>query len=65
MKFVVILERGNRWIWELRTAEGAPMCRSVMSYSNREQVFKAIHSVRAVAPRALVFDPLGSLYEGI
>lgn len=65
MKFVVILERHERWIWELRTADGEPLCRSVLSYGSRDQVFKAIQAVRAIAPRALVFDPIGTLFEGI
>ena len=65
MKFVVIKESGNRWIWELRTVEGQPMCRSALSFGDREQVFKAIQAVRKIAPRALVFDPLGTLYEGV
>ena len=65
MKFVVILERQDRWIWELRTADGEPLCRSVLSYGSREQAFKAIQAVRSIAPRALVFDPIGTLFEGI
>lgn len=65
MKFVVIKESANRWVWELRSAEGEPMCRSAMSFGEREQVFKAIQNVRKIAPRALVFDPLGTLYEGV
>ena len=65
MKFVVILERHERWIWELRTADGEPLCRSVLSYGSRDQVFKAIQTVRSIAPRALVFDPIGTLFEGI
>jgi uncharacterized protein YegP (UPF0339 family) len=65
MKFVVIKESGNRWIWELRTADGQPMCRSVMSFGSRDSVFQAIQDVRKIAPRALVFDPLGTLYEGV
>lgn len=65
MKFVVILEKKGRWIWELRTAEVQAICRSIMSFGDREQAFKAIQAVRSLAPRALVFDPLGTLYQGI
>jgi uncharacterized protein YegP (UPF0339 family) len=65
MKFVVIRERGDRWIWELRAADGQPMCRSVMSLGDRELVFKEIQAIRRIAPKALVFDPLGTLYEGV
>lgn len=65
MKFVVIKESGNRWIWELRATDGQATCRSAMSYGSREQAFKAIQDVRRIAPRALVFDPLGTLYEGV
>ena len=65
MKFVVIQEVGGRWVWELRTADGQPVCRSATGFADREQVFKAIHAVRGKAPRALVFDPLGTLYQGV
>jgi len=65
MKFVVILERGGRWIWELRSADGSAMCRSSMSYGDREMAFKAIQAVRGRVPKALVFDPIGTLYEGV
>ncbi|RYH54404.1 MAG: DUF1508 domain-containing protein [Alcaligenaceae bacterium] len=65
MKFIVILERGGRWVWELRSKNGEPLCRSVMSFGDREQTFKAIQTVRSLAPQALVFDPIGSLYEGV
>ena len=65
MKFVVIQESGNRWIWELRTGDGQTTCRSAMSFGDREQVLKAIQAVRTIAPRALVFDPLGALYTGV
>jgi len=63
MKFVVMMERGNRWIWELRKADGQAVCRSVMSSGDREQAFKAIQTVRRIALRALVFDPIRTLYE--
>ncbi|WP_219219647.1 DUF1508 domain-containing protein [Variovorax boronicumulans] len=65
MKFVVIQELGGRWVWELRNIDGDAVCRSAMGFKDREQVFKAIHAVRGNAPRALVFDPLGTLYEGV
>jgi uncharacterized protein YegP (UPF0339 family) len=65
VKFVVILELGGRWIWELRLPGGGAMCRSSMSYDDRETAFRAIQAVRSTAPKALVFDPLGTLYEGI
>ena len=65
VKFVVILEQGGTWIWELRSPEGSAVCRSSMSYGDRAMAFKAIQAVRGMAPRALVFDPLGTLYEGI
>jgi uncharacterized protein YegP (UPF0339 family) len=65
VKFVVIRELGGTWIWELRSPEGGVMCRSSMSYDDRETAFKAIQAVRSAAPKALVFDPLGTLYEGI
>jgi hypothetical protein len=41
------------------------MCRSATSFADREQVFLAIRAVRKIAPSALVFDPLGTLYEGV
>jgi uncharacterized protein YegP (UPF0339 family) len=65
VKFVVILERGGRWIWELRSEDGDALCRSTMSYGDREMAFKAIQAVRGKARAALVFDPLGTLYEGV
>lgn len=65
MKFLVIKQSTNRWIWELRAADGQPMCRSATSFTDREQVFLAIRAVRKIAPSALVFDPLGTLYEGV
>ncbi|WP_161988038.1 DUF1508 domain-containing protein [Variovorax guangxiensis] len=65
MKFVVIQELGDRWVWELRSADGQPVCRSATAFTDREQVFRAIHAVRGKAPGALVFDPLGTLYQGV
>lgn len=65
MKFIVSLEPGGRWIWELRSVGGEPLCRSVMSFRDREQTFKAIQTVRSLAPQALVFDPIGQLFEGV
>lgn len=64
MKFVVILEGRGRWIWELRTADGQVVCRSIMSFGDRGQAFKAIQAVRGMARRARVYDPLGTLDNG-
>lgn len=61
----MILELGGTWIWELRSPEGGAMCRSSMSYDDRETAFRAIQAVRSTAPKALVFDPLGTRYDGI
>lgn len=65
MRFVVLMEMNKRWVWELRSAEGTTICRSTMSYGDRDLAFKAIQDVRGRANRALVFDPLGTLYEGV
>lgn len=65
MRFVVLMEMSKRWVWELRSAEGTTICRSAMSYGDRELAFKAIQEVRGRANRALVFDPLGTLYEDV
>lgn len=65
MKFLVIEESTHRWIWELRSVDGQPMCRSATSFKDREQALKAVQTVRKIAPSALVFDPLGTLYEGV
>ena len=65
MRFVVLMEMSKRWVWELRNAEGTAICRSAMSYGNRDLAFKAIQEVRGRATQALVFDPLGTLYEGV
>lgn len=64
MKFVVRHEPGG-WIWELHNEFGEVLCRSASAFKAREGALGALKTVRAMAPRALVFDPLGTLYEGV
>ncbi len=65
MKFVVIQEVGGRWVWELRQEDGEPVCRSTKGFKDRQQLCETIQAVRAKTPQAPVFDPLGTLYEGV
>jgi uncharacterized protein YegP (UPF0339 family) len=65
MKFVVKQNFSGRWLWELRSADGEPICRSAEDFADREQALRVIHAVRGKASSALVFDPLGTLYESV
>ena len=64
MKFVVRYGPGG-WIWELHNEFGEVLCRSATTFLAREGALGALNAVRSMAPRALVFDPLGTLYEGV
>jgi hypothetical protein len=66
MKFVVRQDASNGlWFWELRAAEGGSIARSHSGFPTLEELYKSIHAIRAQAPRSLVFDLLGTLYEGV
>ena len=65
MKFVVMQNLSGRWLWELRSVDGEPICRSAGDFADREQALRVIHAVRGKASGALVFDPLGTLYESL
>ncbi|RZL94207.1 MAG: DUF1508 domain-containing protein [Variovorax sp.] len=66
MKFVVSQDASTGlWFWQLRAAEGGSIARSHSGYRTREELLDSIHAIRAQAPRSLVFDLLGTLYEGV
>lgn len=66
MKFVVSQDASTGlWFWELRAAEGGTIARSQSGLRTRDEVIAAIHAIRAKAPRSLVFDLFGTLYEGV
>ncbi len=65
MKFVVFKEINQRWYWELRMAQGEAVARSPMGFVNIDKAFESIQLIRKNAPNALVFDLVGTLFEGI
>lgn len=65
MKYVVYREINNRWYWELRSPDGSSVAKSPMGFANQNIAFAAIRNHRIDAPRALVFDLVGNLCEGI
>ena len=64
MKFVVLYEPAG-WRWELHNDFAEVLCKSAVPFGTRDDAITALKVVRALAPRALVFDPLGTLYEGV
>lgn len=64
MKFV-LRQEAVEWRWELLDERSEVLCRSAIAFESRDEAVDALKAVRSMAPRALVFDPLGSLYEGI
>ncbi len=66
MKFVVSQDASTGlWFWELRAAEGGSIARSYNGFRTMEELLESIHAIRAQGPRSLVFDLLGTLYEGV
>ena len=65
MKFVVFKEINHRWYWELRLAQGEAVARSPMGFATIEKAFESIRSIRKNAPNSLVFDLVGTLFEGV
>jgi uncharacterized protein YegP (UPF0339 family) len=65
MNFLLQQEATNRWTWEFRNERGETLCRSAGSFRSREEALAGAQAVRTAAPGALVFDPLGTLYESI
>lgn len=66
MKFVVTQDTSTGlWFWELRAAEGGSIARSQSGFRTVDELFESIHAIRAQAPKSLVFDLLGTLYEGV
>jgi uncharacterized protein YegP (UPF0339 family) len=64
MQFVVRQEPAG-WRWELHNEFGEVLCKSAITFKSRDDAIDALKAVRSMAPRALVFDPLGTLYEGV
>ena len=64
MQFVVRQEPAG-WRWELHNEFDEVLCRSAIAFKSRHDAIDALKAVRSMAPRALVFDPLGTLYEGV
>jgi uncharacterized protein YegP (UPF0339 family) len=64
MKFVVRQEAAA-WRWELHNEFDEVLCRSTIAFNARDDAIAALKAVRSMAPQALVFDPLGTLYEGV
>ena len=65
MKVVVFKEINQRWYWELRQAHGEAAARSPMGFATKEKAFESIRAVRQHAPHSLVFDLVGTLFEGV
>lgn len=65
MKFVVFRDINQRWYWELRGTDSAPVASSPMGFSSEQKAFTAIQNLRTAAPKALVFDLLGALHEDV
>lgn len=63
MRFVIIPELKGRWVWELRTAEGVPVARSPMAFSEKAQALAMIQQVRLAVHGARVYDPVGATLE--
>lgn len=65
MKFVVFKEINQRWYWELRLVQGEAVARSPMGFATMEKAFDSIRLIRKSAPNSLVFDLVGTLFEGV
>lgn len=63
MRFVVVPESGGLWTWVMRDDEGNQIAKSSRSWLDRNEALDAIETIRRMASRARVFDPLGAAID--
>ena len=60
MRFVVIPEAKNRWVWELRSAQDFLVLRSPASFTAKSLALAQIEALRRAVNIAGVYDLLGA-----